>query len=199
MVIFLKERYWSMNKDYETKVSRFISLVLRHKPEVINIELDANGWANVNELLSGMSEKGYTITPDDLNFIVSNDNKGRYRFSDDHTKIRANQGHSIQVDVALQELKPPHYLYHGTGEKSIDAIKKYGLRAMSRLYVHLSCDYETAISVGKRHGKPIVLKIASEKMYNDGFKFYLSENNVWLAAEVPNNYIIIESKTPQQS
>lgn len=178
-----------MNKNYETKVSKFISLILRHKPETINIELDANGWADVGELLAGINKKGHKITINDLKLIVDNDEKGRYAFSDNYSRIRANQGHSINIDAELKEKKPPIYLFHGTGEKSLEAIMREGLKHMSRLYVHLSDNYDTAVSVGKRHGTPVVLKVKSEEMYAGGYKFYLSENNVWLTKEVPAAYI----------
>ena len=178
-----------MNQKYETKISKFISLVLRHNPDIIKIKLDANGWAITDELIQGLNNHGYKVTVDDLKEIVYNDAKGRYSFSNDNTKIRANQGHSIKVDVELAEYKPPTYLYHGTGVKSLCEIKEHGLRPMGRLYVHLSKDYNTAIDVGKRHGTPIVLKIKSAEMHSKGFVFYQSENNVWLTNSVPVEYI----------
>lgn len=167
-----------------TNTSKFISLILRHKPEAIGITLDNHGWANVNELI-----KGINIDIDTLEEIVNTDKKKRYSFNEDKTKIRANQGHSIKVDVELQEKEPPMYLYHGTAEKYVDSINKTGLISKSRLYVHLSKDIETAINVGKRHGIPVIYKINSEEMYNKGYKFYLSENNVWLTEKVPINFI----------
>lgn len=174
------------------KLSVFISLILRHKPDVVGIQLDEHGWANVDELINGINNTGRNINMDILEEIVRTDNKQRYSFNDDKTLIRANQGHSISVDVELEEKQPPKYLYHGTADRFINSIMTDGLKPMSRLYVHLSKDEETAMKVGKRHGKPIVLKIESEEMYNDGIKFYLSENSVWLTKYVDKKYIEIE-------
>lgn len=171
------------------KLSVFISLVLRHKPEAAGICLDEHGWADVDELLKGINNTGRTIDMDILEEIVRTDNKQRYSFNEDKTLIRANQGHSIPVDVELEEKKPPQYLFHGTAERFLDAVMTEGLKPMSRLYVHLSMDKETAVKVGKRHGKPVVLKIRAEEMYNDGSKFYLSANGVWLTKAVDRKYI----------
>lgn len=171
------------------KLSVFISLVLRHKPEAAGICLDEHGWADVDELLKGINDTGRTIDMDILEEIVRTDNKQRYSFNEDKTLIRANQGHSIPVDVELEEKKPPQYLFHGTAERFLDAVMTEGLKPMSRLYVHLSMDKETAVKVGKRHGKPVVLKIRAEEMYNDGSKFYLSVNGVWLTKAVDRKYI----------
>lgn len=173
--------------DY-TKVSRFISLILRHKPETIGISLDEHGWANVKELIEGISKK-YPITVEDLEEIVETDEKQRYSFNDDHTLIRANQGHSISVDVELEEVEPPEYLYHGTAFKYLMSIEECGLIAKSRLYVHLSLDICTAAKVGVRHGDPLVLRIQSGAMHKDGYKFYRSVNGVWLTKHVPVEYL----------
>ena len=173
--------------DY-TKVSRFICLVLRHKPEEIGITLDDYGWANVKELIEGVSKK-YPITTDILEDIVRMDEKQRYSFNDDHTKIRANQGHSIPVDVELEVVKPPEYLWHGTGYKYIESIDKTGLIPKSRLYVHLSKDFDTALSVGERHGIPVIYRVHRGKMYRDGFIFRKSMNGVWLVDNVPVDYL----------
>ncbi len=173
----------------DVKVGRFISLILRHKPETIGITLDRHGWADVDELLDGMRKSGINISLKDLERIVVNNNKKRYSFNEDKTKIRANQGHSINVDVELKEKVPPQALYHGTGIQHLESIMKNGLNKASRLHVHLSMDVETAVIVGKRHGKPVVLEIDSGEMHSDGYKFYLSENNVWLCDEVPVKYI----------
>jgi len=124
-----------------------------------------------------------------LEEIVRTDEKQRYSFNEDKTLIRANQGHSINVDVELEEKEPPDYLYHGTGKKYVDSISKNGIISKSRLYVHLSSDYETAINVGERHGDPRVYRIRSRDMYKDGYRFYLSKNNVWLTKEVPVIYL----------
>lgn len=174
------------------KLSVFISLVLRHKPDAAGISLDEHGWANVDELLDGINDTGRKIDMDILEEIVRTDSKQRYSFNEDKTLIRANQGHSIPVDVELDEQKPPQILYHGTAERFLDAIMAEGLKPMSRLYVHLSKEEETAIKVGKRHGKPVVLRINSEEMYHDGIKFYLSQNGVWLTKYVDKKYILTE-------
>ncbi len=170
------------------KLSVFISLVLRHKPEAAGITLDEHGWANVEELLRGINETGRKISMEILEDIVATDNKQRYSFNEDKTLIRANQGHSIPVDVELKEQNPPEILYHGTATRFLNSILNDGLKPMSRLYVHLSKDIETAWKVGKRHGDPVILKINSRDMYKDGYKFYLSENGVWLTEKVDAKY-----------
>ena len=171
------------------KLSVFISLVLRHKPEATRITLDEHGWANVDELINGINNTGRKIDMTMLEEIVKTDNKQRYSFNEDKTLIRANQGHSIPVDVELKEQEPPELLYHGTADRFVKSIMKEGLKPMSRLYVHLSKDIETAKKVGKRHGNPVVLKIHSEQMKRDGGKFYLSENGVWLTKKVDVEYL----------
>lgn len=175
------------NKDLES-ASKYISLILRHKPETIGITLDEHGWANVDELIKGVSKK-YPINLEILENIVATDNKQRYSFNDDKTLIRANQGHSIPVDVELAIVNPPEVLYHGTGEKFVESIDAQGLIPKSRLYVHLSADTDTAVKVGSRHGNPVVYKILSGKMFHDGHVFYKSVNGVWLTKEVPVEYL----------
>lgn len=170
------------------KLSKFISLVLRHRPDAANITLDEHGWANVEELLDGMNETGRKIDMEILEKIVVTDNKQRYCFNQDKTLIRANQGHSIPVDVELKEQEPPEFLFHGTATRFLDDILNDGLKPMSRLYVHLSKDKETALKVGKRHGTPVILKIYSGAMHKDGYRFYLSENGVWLTEKVDVKY-----------
>lgn len=169
-------------------ISRFMSLILRHKPETIGICLDEHGWANVNELIEGIAKR-YEFNMDILEQIVRTDEKGRYSFNEDKTLIRANQGHSIQVDVELDEVEPPTELWHGTGEKYVESIDKQGLISKSRLYVHLSKDENTAIKVGQRHGEPVLYIVQAGEMYKDGYKFYLSKNGVWLTKEVPVKYL----------
>ncbi|MED9947857.1 MAG: RNA 2'-phosphotransferase [Peptacetobacter hiranonis] len=170
------------------KTSRFISLILRHKPETIGITLDGHGWANVEELIFGVNKK-YPIDMQILEKIVDEDDKNRYSFNEDKTMIRANQGHSIAVDVELKKLNPPDILYHGTGEKYVESIEKQGLIRKNRLYVHLSNDIETAEKVGKRHGKPVIYEIDCKKMVENGIEFLKSENNVWLVESVPVKYL----------
>lgn len=166
------------------KAGKFLSLVLRHKPEKIGIQLDPHGWAKVSEILMNMN-----LTMEDLEHIVDTDSKQRYSFNDDKTLIRANQGHSIPIDLELKAIEPPETLYHGTVGKFLDSIRREGLRRQNRQYVHLSKDVETALAVGRRRGSPVVLRIASGRMYKDGFAFFLSENGVWLTDEVPPSYI----------
>lgn len=170
------------------KTSKFISLILRHKPEVIGISLDEHGWADVKELIEGVN-KTHPLTMALLEKIVQSDEKQRYSFNEDKTLIRANQGHSIPVDVELPVTLPPEILYHGTGEKFVASIDQQGLLPMSRLYVHLSFDEGTAIKVGRRHGKPVVYKVLSSQMAEDGFTFYRSLNGVWLTKTVPVKYL----------
>ena len=173
-----------------TDISRYISLILRHKPEVIGIKLDEHGWADVQQLISGIKKsRNKSFNMDMLEEIVQIDNKQRYSFNDDKTLIRANQGHSVKVDVELEEKTPPEFLYHGTGEKYVQSIDAVGLMPKGRLYVHLSKDEDTALNVGKRHGKPVIYKLLSGQMSKDGFRFYLSKNDVWLIKEVPVRYL----------
>ena len=174
--------------DY-ARISKFISLVLRHKPEEIGIVLDEHGWANVDELMDALNTKKKQIDMEILEEIVRTDEKQRYSFNKDKTLICANQGHSIPVDVELEEVQPPEELWHGTGEKAESAIDAEGLNPMSRLYVHLSKDKETAIQVGKRHGKVRLYIVKTGEMYRDGDQFYLSKNGVWLTKEVPVRYL----------
>ena len=153
----------------KNKLSVFISLVLRHNPDAANITLDEHGWANVEELISGINSTGRKIDMRELERIVATDNKGRYSFNEDKTMIRANQGHSVPVDVELKETIPPEILYHGTATRFVESIMSEGLKSMSCLYVHLSSDYKTAINVGKRHGNPYVFGINVKKMIEDEY------------------------------
>ncbi len=169
-------------------LSKYISRVLRHRPEDAGIELDEHGWADVEALIAGVNAAGKRIDRKILEEIVRTDKKQRYSFNENGTLIRANQGHSIPVDVELAKLEPPEYLYHGTAYRFLESIRQQGLLPMSRLYVHLSGDVETARVVGKRHGRPVVLKIHSGDMHRDGFPFYRSQNGVWLAKKVDAKY-----------
>lgn len=172
-----------------TDTSRFMSLILRHKPETIGISLDEHGWADVDELIAGIA-RTHEFNMDILEEIVRNDNKQRYSFNEDKTLIRANQGHSIPVDVELEEEEPPAELWHGTGEKYVASIDEQGLIPKSRLYVHLSKDEDTAVGVGRRHGKPVLYIVKAGDMYKDGYRFFLSRNGVWLTKEVPVRYLV---------
>lgn len=169
-------------------ISKFISLILRHKPDVIGIALDEHGWADVGELIEGI-QKTRPFDMRMLEEIVRTDNKQRYSFNEDRTLIRANQGHSVAVDVELPIADPPRYLYHGTGQKYAESIEGSGLLPKSRLYVHLSEDPDTARKVGSRHGKPFVYRVKSQEMQKDGAVFYRSVNGVWLTKTVPAAYL----------
>ncbi|XZN14433.1 RNA 2'-phosphotransferase (plasmid) [Clostridium perfringens] len=179
----------------DTRISRYISLILRHKPEVIGLKLDNKGWGNVKELLDGLNKQDNNVTMNDLERIVREDNKQRYSFNEDKTMIRANQGHSINVDLELKAIKPPKGLYHGTGRKYLDSILSKGIVKKTRQYVHLSDNLDTAVNVGLRHGELVILLIDSERMHKDGIKFYLSENKVWLCDYIDPKYIsFVEEK-----
>jgi len=179
-----------MSSKKTTTISKFMSLVLRHNPQKIGITLDKNGWADTELLIKGMNESGRKVTLSDLKEVVEKNDKQRFKFSEDYTKIRANQGHSIPVDVEMEQAIPPNVLYHGTADSFVKSIKSNGLIAKRRLHVHLSTDKETATKVGSRHGKPVVLTLNAAKMHKDGFTFYLSENGVWLVESVPPEYIL---------
>lgn len=172
----------------EQETSKYLSLILRHKPEVIGIMLDEHGWANVDELIEGIA-KTQPMDMELLEKIVSEDEKQRYSFNEDKSLIRANQGHSIPVDVELRKTEPPDILWHGTGMKYVDSIDREGLIPKSRLYVHLSKDIDTAVKVGRRHGKPIVYQVNARKMRKDGYDFFLSVNGVWLTKNVSPQYL----------
>lgn len=176
----------------DVKLGRFLSLVLRHNPDAAGISLDEHGWTDVQELLNGVRRSGRQINLETLERIVRENNKQRYSFNADHTKIRANQGHSLQVDVELTAVKPPRYLYHGTALRFLPAIQREGIKKMSRQYVHLSGNFQTAVEVGRRHGSPVVITISAEAMAHDGVTFYLSENGVWLCEYVAPEYFFTE-------
>ena len=168
--------------------SKFLSLILRHQPQLVGLHLDEHGWANVDELIRCVNKKR-PLDFATLEQIVATDDKQRYSFSADKKLIRANQGHSIPVDAELAELAPPEILFHGTAEKFSASIKSQGLLKMSRLYVHLSADAETARKVGERHGVPKIFVVESLRMFDDGFKFFRSVNGVWLTEHVPPKFL----------
>lgn len=174
----------------DVALGKFISLVLRHNPEAAGITLDEHGWADVEELIAGARRAGKRIDRETLERIVRENAKQRYSMSEDRTRIRANQGHSIQVDVELRQAEPPDVLYHGTAARFLEGIKREGITKQSRQHVHLSRDEATAVSVGSRHGKPVVLRIDARKMAEDGMVFYLSENGVWLCDSVAWKYVL---------
>lgn len=169
--------------------SRLLSLVLRHKPETINLRLDEAGWADVDHLLQQLEAHGHSTDMESLKEMVKTNNKQRFAFNEDMTKIRANQGHSIKVDHGYAPVTPPEVLYHGTAEKSVQSILTSGLEKRSRHHVHLSEVLETAISVGKRHGSPVILEVKARLMYEKGYEFFCSENQVWLTEMVPVEFL----------
>ncbi|MCX2784652.1 RNA 2'-phosphotransferase [Microbulbifer thermotolerans] len=173
------------------KISKFLSFVLRHKPEAIGLELDPNGWANINDLISkaNTSDEQINLDRNLIQEVVETSDKKRFVISGNGQNIRANQGHSINVDLQLEPVTPPEFLYHGTATRFLDRILKEGLKPQQRQYVHLSTDIETASVVGQRYGKPVVLKIKSLLMHEQGFTFYLSDNGVWLTTQVPRDYL----------
>lgn len=178
-----------MNEQYKKRISKYLSLVLRHKPEIIGLNLDENGWADLEELQEKCAKQNQNFTREELDEIVDTNDKKRFIFNEDKTKIRANQGHSINIDLALKPQLPPEFLYHGTAQANVDSILENGIEKRNRQHVHLSSDKDTAAKVGMRHGKPVILKVNTGKMSDDGIAFYLSENNVWLTDFVDSQYI----------
>lgn len=173
--------------------SKFLSLVLRHQPQLIGLQLDENGWADVEELLRKISAHGETVSKTLLETVVATNDKKRFAFNEDHTRIRASQGHSVEIDLGLEPKEPPVYLLHGTVATLLPSIKENGLQKMSRQHVHLSPDEATAIKVASRRGSPVVLTIRAKEMSDKGFVFYISENGVWLTGHVPPDFIIFSS------
>jgi putative RNA 2'-phosphotransferase len=176
--------------DKETiRLSKFLSLILRHEPERVGLELDAAGWAGVAELLAAVNRHGVSLTLEQLQHIVATSDKKRYAFSEDGTRIRASQGHSIEVDLQYAPQVPPELLYHGTATRFLDLIRPQGLRKMGRHHVHLSGETVVTVQVGARHGKPALLVIRAGAMHRGGHVFYRSANGVWLVDQVPPEFI----------
>ena len=174
-----------MNNNKIKTTSKFLSFILRHQPEKIGLELDGNGWADINELIK-KSQK-VKLTKELIEEVVTKNNKQRFIIKDG--KIRANQGHSINIDLELKSILPPNVLYHGTATRFLDSIFKEGLTKQSRQYVHLSKDIETSTMVGKRHGKVVILEVDAKRMFEEGYVFYLSENGVWLTDSVAVEFL----------
>ena len=172
------------------RTSKFLSLVLRHKPERIGLKPDDAGWVSVNELLEAVEHHGFSLTLDQLQHVVATNDKKRFAFSDDGLRIRASQGHSIEVDLQYEPQTPPEVLYHGTPERFVESIRATGLNEGQRHHVHLSPDPQTASKVGERRGRPVVLKIRSGDMHRQGHVFYRSANGVWLVDHVPSQFIV---------
>lgn len=179
-----------MKKDL-VRSSKFLSLVLRHQPEAAGIQLDAQGWCDIDDLLQGVAQHHAPMSKETLMEVVATNEKKRFAISDCGQRIRASQGHSIDVSLGLQAVTPPATLYHGTASRFLDSILQNGLQKQSRQHVHLSASLDTAISVGSRHGKPVVLTINCQAMQAAGHAFYCSENGVWLTDSVPAAYLTL--------
>jgi putative RNA 2'-phosphotransferase len=178
----------SMDREL-ISTSKFLSLVLRHRPEKIGIRLDDEGWVEIDALLAAASRFGRKLTRPLLERVVRENDKQRFAISSDGRHIRANQGHSVAVDLGLHPVEPPELLYHGTVAKFLDSIRASGLVRGTRQYVHLSPDLETARRVGQRRGQPVILVVEAGRMWRDGHLFYRSENGVWLTEHVPPEYL----------
>ncbi len=185
-----------MNSASATRISKLLSLVLRHEPGAVGVALDPEGWVSIDALLAGTAARGFRITRAELDAVAATNDKQRFSISSDGRRIRARQGHSIRVELGLQPSRPPKVLYHGTIERFLDAILRVGLDKRSRQYVHLSPDIATAAKVGSRRGRPVILRVDSGAMYRDRFTFYLSENGVWLTESVPPVYISVAGRDP---
>jgi putative RNA 2'-phosphotransferase len=172
-----------------SRESKFLSLVLRHKPEEIDLQLDKHGWARVDELLRKLKKANRKLSRDELIRLVESNDKKRFTISEDGLRIRAAQGHSFDVDLGLVAQRPPNELYHGTASANLDSIFSDGLNPGRRHQVHLSLDPATAERVGQRHGKPVVLRVEAQRMFEDGFQFFCADNGVWLTDNVPAAYL----------
>lgn len=184
-----------MSSQRTTHISKFLSLVLRHKPDEIGITLDDSGWVDVEVLLAALARHGTVISREELAHVVATNDKKRFAFSDDGQRVRASQGHSVQVDLQLAPACPPEILYHGTATRFLAAIRQTGLQRMQRQHVHLHPDIATAASVGTRHGKLALLQIRAGAMHRAGLAFYVSVNGVWLTDAVPVEYIVFPDET----
>ncbi|KAA6440805.1 RNA 2'-phosphotransferase [Dyadobacter flavalbus] len=178
-----------MSEKENTTISKFLSLILRHKPEAAGIELDENGWTDVKILIEKVNKANVTLNLEILKHIVETNSKKRFAFNDTFDRIRANQGHSVEVDLGYEAKIPPEILFHGTAEKFRASILEKGILKRERHHVHLSADMDTAVKVGSRHGKPFVFEVLAGKMFSDKYSFYLSENGVWLTDHVPSEYL----------
>ncbi|MBG2802059.1 RNA 2'-phosphotransferase [Proteus sp. WDL240414] len=176
------------------QISRFLSYILRHAPESIGLTLDKQGWGEISKLIPLAQKNGTPLTLELIKDVVETNDKKRFAISEDGLFIRAVQGHSLKTTVGYQPIKPPTILYHGTATRFIDSIFDQGLIPNGRQYVHLSQEYKTAVNVGNRHGKAVVLTVDSENMFSDGFEFYHADNGVWLTLAVPVKYLKINEK-----
>lgn len=178
-----------MDEKRRTKISKFLSLILRHQPEAIGLRLEENGWVKVDDLITACAKNGRVFTRPELDEVVETNDKKRFSFDETGKKIRANQGHSLEVEIEFERKTPPDKLYHGTAEKNVRLIFEHGLKKMNRHHVHLSADAETAHKVGARHGKPVIFEIDTKAMREDNFDFFVSANGVWLVENVPPQFL----------
>jgi putative RNA 2'-phosphotransferase len=178
-----------MTATSSSQLSKFLSYILRHKPDTIGLALDPQGWAPINELIAKSQAAGTSFNRNDLLEVIEKSEKKRFSLSMDGQRIRAAQGHSIPVDLGLIPQEPPRILYHGTALQFLASILSEGLKPQARQQVHLSSDIETATRVGKRHGKPVILKVEALQMHAKGYRFFLAENGVWLTDQVPSEFI----------
>lgn len=170
-------------------VSKFLAQHLRHAPESLGLILRPGGWMPVDDLLAASQRVGFPITYDELIECVETNDKKRFSFDDTGDLIRANQGHSVEVDLQLEESEPPKVLYHGTVERFLASIMAEGLKKGKRHHVHLSKDVDTARKVGARRGKPVILRVDAGRMHRQRHKFFLSANGVWLTESVPADFL----------
>lgn len=176
-------------KSRQMKVSKYLSRHLRHDPGRLGLTLEPGGWISVELLLQACAQRSFHLTETELRQVVQNNDKRRFSFDSTGRRIRANQGHSIEVDLGLESVQPPEILYHGTAQRSLSAIMETGLDRRGRHHVHLSADRATADRVGRRHGQPVILEVAAGEMAADGFDFFVTENGVWLVLQVPVKYL----------
>ena len=178
-----------MNESRRVRISKYLAKHLRHEPERLGLELAAGGWVPVDALLAACAAHGFSITRAELDEVVRTSDKARFAFDETGSRIRANQGHSVPVDLQLEPVTPPDVLYHGTAERNAEPISRAGLLKMSRHHVHLSPDAATARTVGARHGRPLVYEVDAARMHREGYVFYRSENGVWLVDAVPPRFL----------
>ena len=178
-----------MDEARLVKISKYLAKSLRHQPQRLGLTLAPGGWVGVADLLRACAQHGFPITRAELDEVVATNNKSRYAYDPTGTLIRANQGHSVEVDLQLAPVTPPDVLYHGTGHGTVAAINEHGLHRMARHHVHLSSDIETATVVGARHGRPVVFAVDAVAMSRDDHIFYRSANGVWLTDHIPPRYL----------
>ncbi|WP_254509440.1 RNA 2'-phosphotransferase [Anatilimnocola floriformis] len=182
-----------MNAEKRKKISKSLSYVLRHQPDSVGLELGENGWVEVTELIAAFRKHGKELSLDSLREVVAENDKQRFEFSEDKTRIRARQGHSVDVDLGYEAATPPELLFHGTAVHNLDSIMATGLNKGNRHHVHLSTNKQTMLQVAQRHGKPVVLAVAAGKMVSDGHLFFVTGNQVWLTEQVPPQYLSVNS------